>query len=137
MGCCCCVSASAAAPPPASTYVGCWVSEGLSLNDIATGYGVHRAKKGYGLIRVANSATGAGAPAPYVKMKIDGSGYVNYGRKEANGFCRVLDLYAGAWDEKQADFGCCGGQLQVTYDASADALLVDGVTLRRCEEDAG
>lgn len=57
------------------------VSEGLSLNDIATGYGVHRAKKGYGLIRVANSATGAGAPAPYVKMKIDGSGYVNYGRK--------------------------------------------------------
>lgn len=70
-------------------------------------------------------------------MKIDGSGYVNYGRKEANGFCRVLDLYAGAWDEKQADFGCCGGQLQVTYDASADALLVDGVTLRRCEEDAG
>jgi hypothetical protein len=63
------------------------VSEGLSLNDIATGYGVHRAKKGYGLIRVANSATGAGAPAPYVKMKIDGSGYVNYGRK-VGGYCR-------------------------------------------------
>ena len=53
--------------------------------------------------------------------------------QEANGFCRVLDLYARAWDENRADFGFCG-QLQVSYDAeNQDALLVDGVTLRRCE----
>mmetsp|Transcript_13788 Transcript_13788/g.25854 ORF Transcript_13788/g.25854 Transcript_13788/m.25854 type:complete len:134 (+) Transcript_13788:3-404(+) len=128
---CCCVSSSAASPPPQEEYVGSWVSEGLSLADIAAGYGVHRAKKGYGLIRV--KVPDSGARAPYVKMTIDKSGYVNYARKESGGFCKVLDLYAGSWDEKQADFGCCGGTLQVSYDQMQDELVVEGVALRRCE----
>eukprot|EP00438_Fugacium_kawagutii_P025025 Skav213311 [mRNA] locus=scaffold1383:111977:114041:+ [translate_table: standard] len=130
MGCCCCVSASEAAPPPPA-YVGTWLSEGLQWSDINAGYGVHRAKKGYRLIRVAQNAQTS--PAPYVKMKVDASGYSNYARKEANGFCILVDMYARSWDQQQADFGCCAGKLQITYDQSEDVLVVDGVRLRRCD----
>eukprot|EP00729_Bicosta_minor_P025716 gene25716-12271_t len=113
--------------PPAE-MVGVWLSD-ASL-DISAGYGVHRAKRGYFIVKVKNVSAGGGSGGavkwPAVKITIKANGWTSYIKKEESGKCNVYDTWAKEWNGEGCVLGMGVGQLDLKHNEGSNTLMHGG-----------